>query len=99
MSTLVFTLREGILNLRRAPLLSLTSIAVMGLSLFVLGIFLLLTVNLRAAIVAVQRQVEIAVFLREDIRDAVKDEVQELTKKYETEVDAAAKAKETEVME
>ncbi|WP_442482387.1 ribosome recycling factor [Aeoliella sp. SH292] len=35
----------------------------------------------------------------EDIRDAVKDEVQELTKKYETEVDAAAKAKETEVME
>jgi cell division transport system permease protein len=70
MSTLVFTLREGILNLRRAPLLSLTSIAVMGLSMFVLGIFLLLTVNLRAAIVAVQRQVEIAVFLREDIRDA-----------------------------
>ena len=70
MSTLLFTLREGYLNLRRAPLLSLTSIAVMGLSLFVLGIFLLLTVNLRAAIVAVQRQVEIAVFLREDIRDA-----------------------------
>ena len=35
----------------------------------------------------------------EDIRDAVKDEVQELTKKYETEVDAAARAKETEVME
>jgi cell division transport system permease protein len=70
MSTLLFTLREGILNLRRAPILSFTSIAVMGLSMFVLGIFLLLTVNLRAAIVAVQRQVEIAVFLREDIRDA-----------------------------
>jgi cell division transport system permease protein len=70
LSTLLFTLREGILNLRRAPLLSLTSIAVMGLSMFVLGIFLLLTVNLRAAIVAVQSQVEIAVFLREDIRDA-----------------------------
>jgi cell division transport system permease protein len=69
-STLLFTLREGILNLRRAPLLSLTSIAVMGLSMFVLGIFLLITVNLRAAIVAVQRQVEIAVFLREDIHEA-----------------------------
>lgn len=70
MKTFLFTVREGILNLRRAPLLSLTSIAVMGLSMFVLGIFLLLTVNLREAIVAVQRQVEIAVFLREDIRDA-----------------------------
>ncbi|QDU53925.1 ribosome recycling factor [Aeoliella mucimassa] len=35
----------------------------------------------------------------EDIRDSVKDEVQELTKKYEGEVDAAAKAKEAEVME
>ncbi|MFN8178501.1 MAG: permease-like cell division protein FtsX [bacterium] len=70
MSTFGFTLREGFLNLRRAPLLSLTSVAVMGLSLFVLGIFLLITVNLRAAIVAVQRQVEIVVFVKEDVRDA-----------------------------
>ncbi|WP_425400850.1 ribosome recycling factor [Aeoliella sp.] len=35
----------------------------------------------------------------EDIRDSVKEEVQELTKKYEGEVEAAAKAKESEVME
>jgi cell division transport system permease protein len=68
-NTLLFTLREGILNLRRAPLLSITSIAVMGLSLFVFGIFLLITVNLRAAITAVQRQVEVAVFLRDDVRE------------------------------
>lgn len=69
MKTLLFTIREGLLNLRRAPLLSLTSIAVMGLSLFVFGIFLLITVNLRAAIATVQRQVEVAVFLREDVRE------------------------------
>ncbi len=69
MKTLLFTLREGILNLRRAPLLSLTSIAVMGLSLFVFGIFLLITVNLRAAILAVQSQVEVVVYLREDVRE------------------------------
>ena len=70
MSTLVFTLKEGALNLRRAPLLSLTSVAVMGLSLFVLGIFLLITVNLRAAIRSVQKQVEIVVFVKEDVRGA-----------------------------
>lgn len=35
----------------------------------------------------------------EDIRDSVKEEVQELTKKYEGDVDSAAKAKEAEVME
>ncbi len=70
MSTLGFTFREGFLNIRRAPLLSLTSVAVMGLSLFVLGIFLLITVNLRAAIQAVQRQVEMQVFVNEEIRDA-----------------------------
>ena len=69
MSTFLFTLKEGVLNLRRAPLLSLTSIAVMGLSLFVLGIFLLITVNLRAGIVAVQKQVEVVVFVHEDIAD------------------------------
>jgi cell division transport system permease protein len=68
-STLLFTLREGFLNLRRAPILTATSVAVMGLSLFVLGIFLLITVNLRSAIVAVQKQVEVVVFLREDVRD------------------------------
>jgi cell division transport system permease protein len=70
MNTLLFTLREGILNLRRAPILSATSIAVMGLSLFVLGIFLLITVNLRSAIVAVQKQVEVVVFLQHGVRDA-----------------------------
>ncbi len=70
MRTLLFTIREGVLNLRRAPLLSLSSVAVMGLSLFVLGIFLLITVNLRAAILAVQEQVEVVVFVDEDIRDA-----------------------------
>jgi cell division transport system permease protein len=69
-STFLFTLREGMLNVRRAPLMSLTSVCVMGLTLFVLGIFLLITVNLRAAIVAVQKQVEIVVFLDEDIRDS-----------------------------
>ena len=70
MTTFLFTLREGFLNLRRAPMLSLSSVAVMGLSLFVLGIFLLITVNLRSAIVAVQKQVEVVVFVREDLRDA-----------------------------
>jgi cell division transport system permease protein len=69
-STFLFTLREGMLNVRRAPLMSLTSVAVMGLTLFVLGIFLLITVNLRAGIVAVQKQVEIVVFLDEDLRDS-----------------------------
>lgn len=70
MNTFVFTLKEGFLNLRRAPLLALSSVAVMALSLFVLGIFLLITVNLRAAIVAVQSQVELAVFVQEDLRDS-----------------------------
>jgi cell division transport system permease protein len=68
-STFLFTLREGLLNLRRAPLMSLTSVAVMGLTLFVLGIFLLITVNLRTAITAVQKQVEVVVFLKEDLLD------------------------------
>jgi cell division transport system permease protein len=67
MSTFSFTLREGVLNLRRAPLLTVSSVAVMGLSLFVFGIFLLITVNLRSAIVAVQKQVEVVVFMKESL--------------------------------
>jgi len=68
-NTFLFTLREGLRNVRRAPLMSLTSVAVMGLTLFVLGIFLLITVNLRNAISAVQKQVEVVVFVNEDILD------------------------------
>jgi cell division transport system permease protein len=68
-STFLFTLREGLRNVRRAPLMSLTSVAVMGLTLFVLGIFLLITANLRAAISAVQKQVEVVVFVDEAILD------------------------------
>jgi cell division transport system permease protein len=68
-NTFLFTLREGLRNVRRAPLMSLTSVAVMGLTLFVLGIFLLITVNLRSAISAVQKQVEVVVFVNEDILD------------------------------
>jgi ribosome recycling factor len=37
--------------------------------------------------------------LTEDDRDALKDEIQELTKKFEAKVEAIAKAKEAEVME
>ncbi|MBZ0269177.1 ABC transporter permease [bacterium] len=69
MNTFLFTLKEGVLNLRRSPMLSLSAVAVMALSLFVLGIFLLITVNLRGAIQAVQSQVELAVFVSPDVRD------------------------------
>jgi len=68
-NTFLFTLKEGVLNLRRSPMLSLSAVAVMALSLFVLGIFLLITVNLRGAIRAVQSQVELAVFISPDVRD------------------------------
>ena len=47
------------------------------------------------AIDAAQKAKEIG----EDDRDSIKEEVQELTKKYEGEVDTAAKAKEAEVMD
>ena len=44
-------------------------------------------------------QAEKAKDLSEDDRDACKEEVQELTKKYEAQVTESAKARETEVME
>jgi len=37
--------------------------------------------------------------ISEDDRDTIKDEIQELTKKHESEIDAAAKAKEAEVLD
>jgi cell division transport system permease protein len=55
--------RETLLSFRRAPLLSGLSITTIGFSLFTVGLFLLVAVNLQQALKGLEERVEIVAFV------------------------------------
>ena len=55
--------REALLSFRRAPLLSTLSITTIAFSLFTLGLFGLVAINLRAALRGLEERVEIVAFV------------------------------------
>lgn len=60
---MTLTVREALLAFRRAPLLSALSVTTIAFSLFVLGLFGLVAVNLREALQGVAERVEIVAYL------------------------------------
>ena len=60
-------LREALLAFRRAPLLSVLSVTTIAFSLFALGLFALVAVNIRDALREVEERVEIRAFLPDTI--------------------------------
>ena len=60
---MTLTVREALLAFRRAPLLSALSVTTIAFSLFVLGLFGLVAVNLRQALRGVAERVEIVAYL------------------------------------
>ena len=55
--------REALLSFRRAPLLSALSITTIAFSLFTLGLFGLVAINLREALRGIEERVEIVAFV------------------------------------
>jgi cell division transport system permease protein len=95
------TLREAMLTFKRAPLLSALSVTTIAFSLFVLGLFGLVVVNLQDALRSVEERVEVVAYLLpgapiEATAQALKDieafpEVQSAN--YVSEDDALARAR------
>lgn len=56
--------REALLSFRRAPALSVLSITTIAFALFVVSLFALVALNLRAALADVEERVEIVLYLR-----------------------------------
>jgi cell division transport system permease protein len=93
--------REALLSFRRAPLLSVLSITTIAFSLFTLGLFGLVAINLREALRGLEERVEIVAFVlrgtpAETITLATQDiaafpEVKEVT--FVTEEQALARAR------
>lgn len=63
-------LREAFLNWRRAPLLGALGVATIAFSLFSLGLFGLVAVNIRQALTEVESRVEIRAFVSDSADDA-----------------------------
>jgi cell division transport system permease protein len=71
MSGFNFVLHELRLDLRRGGIVRGAPIVIVAITLFVLGLFLVVTVNLRKGISAAQEKVEIVVFASSDAPDDV----------------------------
>jgi len=66
----MYAIREAIAAFRRAPMLMGLSAGMVGLALFVVGLFSLATYNLRIALSAIEERVEVVVYLRDDARQS-----------------------------
>ena len=66
----MYALREATAAFKRAPVLTGLSSAMVGLALFVVGLFGIATYNLQLALSAIEERVEVAVYLRDDARQS-----------------------------
>ncbi|EFM08989.1 protein of unknown function DUF214 [Paenibacillus curdlanolyticus YK9] len=73
--TLLRHLREGVKNVARNGWMSFASVASIFISLFILGVFLLLSLNVSHFADQVESQVQIRVFLQVDVDKAVVDKL------------------------
>ncbi len=62
------TVQETVSAIKRSPLLAGLSSLMVGLALFVVGLFSLATHNLRLALTSLEERVEVVAYLRDDIR-------------------------------
>ena len=65
---MTYAIREALAAFRRAPVLTGLASAMVGLALFVVGLFGLVAANLRSAVGMMEERVEIVAYLRDDVR-------------------------------
>ncbi|MGD2069023.1 MAG: permease-like cell division protein FtsX, partial [Gemmatimonadota bacterium] len=64
-----YALREALAAFRRAPVLTGLSAGMVGLALFVVGLFGLAAYNLRVALSQIEERVEVVAYLRDDVTE------------------------------
>ncbi|QJW48187.1 ABC transporter permease [bacterium BFN5] len=73
--TVEYFIKEAVISLRRNGLMSFASVSTVALSLLILGIFLILVLNLNNMASALESQVQITVYLKDDMSDLEMREV------------------------
>jgi len=72
-----YFIREVLISLRRNNWMSFASVGTVAVSLFVLGVFMLLVLNMNRLASTLESQVQISVYFQDDIKDSVRDKVEE----------------------
>ena len=72
-----YFVREVFVSLKRNNWMSFASIGTVAVSLFVLGVFLLLVLNMNRMASTLESQVQISVYLQDELKGAEKDELEE----------------------
>ncbi len=72
-----YFVREVFVSLKRNNWMSFASIGTVAVSLFVLGVFLLLGLNMNRMASTLESQVQISVYLQDELKGAEKDELEE----------------------
>ena len=68
-STFEYFVREAFISMRRNGLMSVASVSTMALSLFILGMFLILVLNMTHLASALESQVQISVYLQDGLSE------------------------------
>ncbi|SEF60181.1 cell division transport system permease protein [Caloramator fervidus] len=71
-----YFLKEGIKNIVRNRVMAIASISTVAASLFILGIFLVLALNVNKAAEGIGKTLEIKVFLKDDVTTLKKNEIE-----------------------
>ena len=69
-STSEYIVRETLISLKRNSWMSFASIGTVAVSLFVLGMFLILVVNMNRMVASLESQVEISVYIKDEVRES-----------------------------
>ncbi len=72
-----YFIREVLISLRRNNWMSVASIGTVAVSLFVLGVFLILVLNLNRLASSLESQVQISVYLQDEIKESLRLKVEE----------------------
>ena len=72
-----YYIREVLISLRRNNWMSVASIGTVAVSLFVLGVFLILVLNLNRLASTLESQVQISVYLQDEIKESLRLKVEE----------------------
>lgn len=80
LQTIEYFFREVILSMIRNRLMTFASIGTVAVSLFVLGVFLLLVINMSKMASSLESQVQISVYIADDLSEQARDDIERMTR-------------------
>lgn len=100
--TFRYFFKEGLVSVRKNRVMSVASVSTVAAALFIFGVFMLLVVNVNKIVNTVESEIEIKVFLKEDVTTIQKQQIEKDIKaitevkeiRFESQKDALEKFKE-----